>query len=390
MAKVALITGANGIVGNALIEWLSKNTTSQEWSKIIATSRKEFKFNINHDDRVQFVSIDFEKGEAEIKKKLLECGAQDVTHVFYTAYVHSPFDKMLVKYNVPMFKEFTRVIDSIAPKLQNFDLQTGSKYFGVHLGPINYPARETDGRHKETEEHPNFYYHQEDFLRTFQHGKKWTWTIHMPSMILGVTKGNGMSMIPSLAVYFLVLKEMGKKALFPGNPNSYKKICNVSYANLIAEFAVWISTNDKTKNDLFTIIDGEKNYTWEELWKGMASYFGVEVEEPTFPTTKADITDKPQWEYKLTDFMKDKQNIWKQVAKKHGCDEKTWDFTTFEFLDSQFGSSWGAYLDMTKAKKLGWNKSVDSVNACFKCFDKMKELKLIPKEITKPLPVKEK
>lgn len=58
MSKVALITGANGITGSAILEHLAKHTTASEWSRIIITSRSPLKTTVS-DPRVEFIALDF-------------------------------------------------------------------------------------------------------------------------------------------------------------------------------------------------------------------------------------------------------------------------------------------------------------------------------------------
>jgi hypothetical protein len=66
---------------------------------------------------------------------LKEGGASDVTHVFFTAYIHDKkWDpKALTEKNVPMFTKFIKAIDSVAKGLERIELQTGLKYYGVRL-----------------------------------------------------------------------------------------------------------------------------------------------------------------------------------------------------------------------------------------------------------------
>lgn len=61
----------------------------------------------------------------------------------------------------------------------------------VHLGPVKgpYPIPESLGRHSPEPGNPNFYFEQEDFLISFQKGKKWTYSTTRPALILGVTRG---------------------------------------------------------------------------------------------------------------------------------------------------------------------------------------------------------
>lgn len=47
MGKTAFITGANGISGSAILEYLVKNTTKEDWESIIVTSRSPFKTTVS-------------------------------------------------------------------------------------------------------------------------------------------------------------------------------------------------------------------------------------------------------------------------------------------------------------------------------------------------------
>jgi hypothetical protein len=53
-------------------------------------------------------------------------------------------------------------------------LQFGMKYYGVHLGPANYPREKADPRVGEQNE-PNYYYAQHDYPQDFcgRHGTEW-------------------------------------------------------------------------------------------------------------------------------------------------------------------------------------------------------------------------
>ena len=51
----------------------------------------------------------------------------DVTHVFYTSYAHSDDFKGLPEKNVPLFKGFMDVIDTVCPKLLRVCIYTGGK-----------------------------------------------------------------------------------------------------------------------------------------------------------------------------------------------------------------------------------------------------------------------
>ena len=61
-----------------------------------------------------------------------------------------------------MLRNLMATLEPVAPALRHVALLQGTKAYGVHVRPLNVPARE--GR-SEMYEQPNFYWAQENFLR---------------------------------------------------------------------------------------------------------------------------------------------------------------------------------------------------------------------------------
>ena len=94
-------------------------------SKIVVTSRRPLP-NAWVDPRVRFVAVDFLDPVEKINATLKDvCG--DVTHAFFTSYVHSDDFRLLRDKNVPLFRNFLNSVDSVCLKLQRVCLQTGGK-----------------------------------------------------------------------------------------------------------------------------------------------------------------------------------------------------------------------------------------------------------------------
>ena len=82
-----------------------------------------------------------------------------------------------------------KVIAETSTGLQRVVLVTGTKYYGVHLGPVKTPMREADPRHMP----PNYYYDQIDWLTAWQKGKTWDWVELRPQTLCGFSPGTAMS-----------------------------------------------------------------------------------------------------------------------------------------------------------------------------------------------------
>lgn len=79
------------------------------------------------DPRVQFVAVDFLADLEKIISQLTPACA-DVTHAFFTSYVHCDDFEKLRDANIPLFKNFLTAIDQVArDTLQGVCLQTGGK-----------------------------------------------------------------------------------------------------------------------------------------------------------------------------------------------------------------------------------------------------------------------
>ena len=145
--KVAFVTGANGISGNAIVEHLIRQPRS-EWlvflfdlspgmltlltfvsvhrSRIVVTSRTP-PSNYWEDPRVEFIALDFLSPVKDLVRRMTPI-CKDVTHTYFTSYVHTDDFLKLKDYNAPLFENFLTAIDAVAgPCLQRVCLQTGAK-----------------------------------------------------------------------------------------------------------------------------------------------------------------------------------------------------------------------------------------------------------------------
>lgn len=94
-------------------------------SKIIVTSRRPLP-NAWVDPRVEFVALDFLDTVEHIIWRMNDI-CVDVTHAFFTSYVHTDDFKVLSDKNVPLFRNFLDATDTVCTELQRVSLQTGGK-----------------------------------------------------------------------------------------------------------------------------------------------------------------------------------------------------------------------------------------------------------------------
>jgi nucleoside-diphosphate-sugar epimerase len=209
----ALVVGAHGVIGRSVAEYLS---TRPGWS-VVGASRR----TAQNQKTLQHLSVDLLDPE-DCTAKLSEL--HDITHLIFAAYVERPTSADLVKVNVVLLQNLLDAVERSSPHLRHVTLYQGGKAYGCHLGPFKTPAREDDPRYLGI----NFYYEQEDLLRTRQQRANWSWTIFRPEAVCGFAVGNPMNLSMVIAVYASISRELGLPLRFPGTPDAYTALYQVT------------------------------------------------------------------------------------------------------------------------------------------------------------------
>lgn len=174
MQNKAVVVGALGVIGRYIAERL---VGAPNW-QVVGLSRRK----ASDRPRYRHVAVDLLDAE-DTKLKLAEL--TDVTHVFYAAFQATPGSASDFASNTSpnrdMLVNSVTAIARAAPRLKRAVLITGTKYYGVHLGALKTPMRESDPRHMG----PNYYFDQIDWLTAYQKGKEWDWVELRPQTLCG-------------------------------------------------------------------------------------------------------------------------------------------------------------------------------------------------------------
>jgi nucleoside-diphosphate-sugar epimerase len=128
----AVITGANGISGSAMLRALLKSPT--RWSKIICLSRRPPYSGEKLPGHVEHVPVDFLDKPADIASTLEKHNVRDVDYIFFFAYIQPPpKDGMgiwsdadeLTRVNKDLLSNFIEAIKIAKWQPKRFMLQTG-------------------------------------------------------------------------------------------------------------------------------------------------------------------------------------------------------------------------------------------------------------------------
>ena len=354
MHNKAVVVGALGVIGRFIVERLVEEP---DW-RVVGLSRRKATDRPGY----RHIAVDLLDPE-DTKRKLAEL--TDVTHVFYAAFQATPGNAASnfasnTGPNREMLVNSVTAITRAASHLKRVVLVTGTKYYGVHLGPLRTPMRETDPRHMP----PNYYFDQIDWLTVYQRGKEWDWVELRPQTLCGFSPGSPMSILPAIAVYAAISRELGLPLRFPGKPGAYDTIYQVTESTHFANAALWAATNQRCGNEAFNITNGDY-FRWRNLWPKIAAVFEMPVAEPQTIC--------------LTQHMADKDALWQEITVKHKLTRIPYmDLVAWPFADYVFGADWDVMSDVTKSRLYGFHDVVDSEAMFVRLLRRFREERIVP------------
>jgi nucleoside-diphosphate-sugar epimerase len=353
MPNKAVVVGALGVIGRYIVERL---IAAGDWH-VVGLSRR----SAPDGGRYRHIAVDLVDA-ADATRKL--AGLTDVTHVFYAAFQAAPGAASDYAANtVPnrdMLVNAVNAIDRASAALKRVVLVTGTKYYGVHLGALKTPMRETDPRHAGA----NYYFDQIDWLTEQQRGKAWDWVELRPQTLCGFAPGSPMSIMPALAVYAAISKERGLPLRFPGKPGAYGMIYQVTESTHFANAALWAATEPRCANQAFNITNGDY-FRWRNLWPNIAAVFDMAVGEPQT--------------INLTREMAEQAPLWDDMVRKYQLTRIPYgDLVAWPFADYVFGADWDVMSDVTKSRLYGFHDVVDSEAMVVRLLERFRDERIVP------------
>ena len=365
--RIVLVAGASGLVGRAAVRYFA----SREGWDVIGLSRRD----PGDITGARFVGLDLSDARAceESAAKF-----SDVTHVVYAALYEKPglfagwVERDAIERNASMLRNLFEPVQRVAKGLQHVSLLHGTKAYGLHhpsIGPdaMRVPLREREPRR----EHPNFYFHQEDYLREQQKAGDWGLTVFRPTVIYGDAWGNNMNPIPPIAAYAALLREAGEPLHFPGRPG-YPVLREAVDAELVAAALGWAAESGEARGGTFNLTNGDV-FLWENVWPAIAETLGMEVGEA-----------RP---VRLSEELPRRQNEWANLVSKYGLRAPS-DLMKF------VGENSLVYADMVLAgaarmtnpilnstiavRKAGFAECIDTEDMFRKWFRRLQEDGVIP------------
>lgn len=345
----AVVVGATGIIGRAIVAKLAE---VGGW-RTIAVSQSG-RTVPGADEAISVDLLD----SAEARRQLAT--ASEATHLFFAAYAPRPSWLEEVQPNLALLVNAVEGLESAGAPLQHVTLITGAKYYGVHLGISTAPALETEPRHLG----PNFYYDQEDYLRSRAESSTWQWTNLISTHLTGFAVGNAMNLALSIAVYAAIVREVGLRLDFPGSAAAFEAMTQIVDAEQVAAAALWAAETPQAAGEVFNISNGDPT-RWSQLWPIFAADFAVPMGGP-----------RP---LPLPAFMAEYAALWTTMAAKYNLVNS--DLSTlvnWQFLEFMFAIDYDIVLALGKIRRAGFTGHPDTVEAFKLRFQQYRQERIIP------------
>jgi nucleoside-diphosphate-sugar epimerase len=356
---IVLVAGAGGLVGRATID---QYFSEGEWD-VIGLSRRL------PQPRTGAVHVAVDLSDAAACNARLG-DIRGVTHILYGALFEKAdltegwLQADQIATNLSMLSNLLNAIEPNNPSLRHVALLQGAKAYGVHLGQIPVPARESAPRHI----HPNFYWEQQDFLAARQVGKSWCWTIFRPQVVFGFAYPSMMNMIAAVGAYAAISRQLGLPLVYPG---AGSRVTEATDARLLARAIAWSGRTPAAANQIFNIANGDV-FTWENVWPVIARAFSMPVGLP-HPMP-------------LHQIMPGHEGTWLQIVERYGLEPLTlntlvsgsWQFADFAFSRTHSTSS---LLSTIKIRQAGFDPCIDTEESLAWWLTHLQERKILPPAI---------
>lgn len=346
--KTALVAGAGGVIGKALTEALDG---APGWRARTLARRKT--------PAPEAIAADLTR--ADTLREALSTAA-DTTHLFYAALSPQPSLGEEEQVNGAMLRNLLDGLEAVGAPLQRVVLYQGAKVYGVHLGEVPSPFYEDDNpRHIG----PNFYFTQEDELRTRQRAGGPDWTILRPDVVVGDALGNPMNIAMVIGAFAALSRAEGAAFRFPGPAKVYEHVfAQVTDARALARASLWAATSDAARNEAFNYV--HEPFRWRRIWEAVGDALGLDA--------------GPPMPLKLAAHMSGKAGAWHRIVAEHGLLDTPYERAIgWGFGDFVFNTGFDMVSDMGKIRRAGFNETVESAEAIVSAIRRLQEARALPR-----------
>lgn len=353
MNRTALVVGVTGMAG-----YHSAIALRDKGFGVIGMARSR-RYELPGVDHVYADVLDPDSLRAAID-------GREITDLVFTTWQRQATEAENCRVNGAMLQNTLDVVCA-SNQLTHATLVTGLKHYlgpfeAYASAPADTPFREEQGRLP----FQNFYYEQEDILFEAADRHSFTWSVHRPHTLIGYALGNAMNMGVTLAIYGSICRETGEPFVFPGSPEQWNGVTDLTDARLLGRHVAWSTSEPAGRNEAFNTVNGDV-FRWRQMWPRVAAALGVEAAPyPGHPTP-------------LQERMGHADEVWARLVAEHGLqDYAASDLASWWHTDADLGRTVETFADMGKSRSLGFLDYQDSGQSFRDLFTELRAERIIP------------
>lgn len=346
--RIALVAGANGIIGKALVEELDR---AGGW-RVRPLGRRPF----GGRDTVVCDLLDATAMTAALP------AAADTTHVFYAALAPGRDLADEDARNGAMLRHLLDGLEAAGAPLRRVVLYQGAKIYGVHLGPVRSPFYEDDDP---PHLGPNFYQTQAAELARRFANDPGRYAIVRPDVVIGDAAGNPMNIATVIGAYAALCRATGAAFRFPGTETVYRDVfAQMTDAHALGRASLWAAEAAVAGGHAFNYV--HEPFRWERVWRRTADALGLAV-APPIPFT-------------LADHMRHHGPVWDRLRREQGLAPSDYGRAVgWGFGDFVFKSAFDVVSDMGKIRRAGFTETVETEQALIDAIRRQQEAGILPR-----------
>lgn len=203
-------------------------------------------------------------------------------------------------------------------------------------------------------------------------GARWTFTEIRPDAMIGFVPGtNVMNIAQGLGLYLTLYREVhgpGAKVPYPGAEHGYRHKHTDTFQDIAAKMEIYAALNPDRcgSGKTFNITNGDV-VTWAIKWPGICAYFGLEGLGPQGSFEPPAV------------FVGKHLAAWAKLVEREGLKGGRIEAFYWPFLDVIMDKAFfDRQYDLAAARAVGFQESINTVEAYGIAFDRMRAAMIIP------------
>ena len=333
-----LLVGPYGVLGTGVIDAVAKNP---KWG--ITTAARRPPPTYRPQGAPSHISVDLLDREGTTKAF---SPLDKVTDLVFAAYVEKPTMAETVEPNARMLRNTLDALAACNVPLQRILLAGGAKSYGFSLGA------------------PIHYHQQEDIVAEWAAKNGASWTVLRPHMVMGPSLNSPMNLVTSLATYAAMTRELGLPLRFPGTKEGWNTLQETTDAELFGRATLWALGEDKARNEIFNISNGDV-YRWRQLWNELAAFYDLPIAEPLAMSTVSEMSEKAP--------------LWDSMVARYGLHATPYDqIANWAFVDWMLNFREETILSTIKIRQAGFADCIDTHESFRRQLTRLRDLRIIP------------